>query len=102
MDPLALVLTVLLIMILIVGMVAFVGRRAQSQPSILETRRSKSPWGEPHDNEDIFALAEMQVLLPDRRLEAIKLYRERKGVSLKEASEAIADYLDGQPHEQKG
>lgn len=36
---------------------------------------------------------EMKAYLPNRKIEAIKLYRERTGVGLKEAKDAIDDYF---------
>lgn len=53
-------------------------------------------------NWDVLHSPEIQALLPEQRLEAIKLYSEQTGADMKEAADAIAKHMDNQRIEQKG
>ena len=57
-----------------------------SQPLKSTTDDSGMDW-------DVLLSDEIQMLLPDQKIEAIKRYREQTGVGLKEAKDAIEEYM---------
>jgi len=81
-------MTALIIMALVVAVLVFLvwlGSR--------EDGKQKNEWAAgvtPQDLRwDVLLSAEIQVCLPDKKIEAIKRYREQTGVGLKEAKDAV-------------
>jgi ribosomal protein L7/L12 len=62
-----------------------------SSSDFSESRKTKSD--EAGLDWDLLLSDQMQALLPDKKIDAIKLYREQTGAGLKEAKDAIEEYL---------
>lgn len=61
-------------------------RSDASEPRKMKSKEAGIDW-------DVLLSGPMQALLPDKKIDAIKFYREATGAGLKEAKDAIEEYL---------
>jgi ribosomal protein L7/L12 len=64
-----------------------------AKPSSTPKRKPPPASGNGEIDWNVLLSPEMQPYLPDRKIDAIKLYRERTGVGLKEAKDAVDEYF---------